>query len=88
MGQPSNKKPRMTILYALSTPFDVDDSTPTEYQSLSPVELGDLICVANEMWHRVDLIQMLPSGVLELTLAQSGDSPSEAQERPMTKLPL
>lgn len=67
-----------TITYALRTPHDMDDSTPTRYDSPIPVQTGDVIFVANEMWHRVDWVQMLPTGHLQLTLAQSADSPGEA----------
>ena len=45
-----------TITYTLHTPADVDDSTPTEYISPIEVQVGDVIGVANDMWHRVDWI--------------------------------
>lgn len=67
-----------TLTYPLHTPHDADDSTPTHYESPIPVQAGDVIVVANGMWHRVDWVRMLPSGQIQLTLAQSADSPAGA----------
>ena len=75
LAQPTRK---MTITYQLHTPHDADDSTPTTYDSPIPVQQGDVVFVANGMWHRVDWVRMLPSGRLQLTVAQSACSPADA----------
>jgi hypothetical protein len=67
------------ISYTLYTPHDADDSTPTTHTSAQPVVVGDIIQVANGMWHRVDAAQMLRSGQLQLRLAQSACSAAEAR---------
>jgi hypothetical protein len=77
----------MSITYPLHTPHDADDSTPVSYDSPIPVQAGDVIFVANGMWHRVDWVRMLPTGQLQLTLAQSAGSPSEALNQRATEAP-